>query len=297
MDLKSFSFLYSKVHGSTKKEIMKELALTEEEYQEMEESLSETLQQILQERDRAKTIGPDFVRLTSYLYEDISDQQKGLPHPSAIKARTGEKIVLPAPDSLTMPEITLAQAINQRKSLRKYSNKPLSLQELSFMLWATCWVKEYHSTIYNEFTRRNVPSAGSRHPMECYLLINKVESVQPGLYYYHPLEHTLIKINTSSEIAQEIYQACLEQSMVIEDAVTFIFTAVPYRASWRYQQRAYRYLYVDVGHIGQNVHLAAEAIEAGACMIGAFVDEAMNHCLGIDGEEEFVIYIAAVGKK
>lgn len=297
MDLKSFSFLYSKVHGSTKKEIMKELALTEEEYQEMEESLSETLQQILQERDRAKTIGPDFVRLTSYLYEDISDQQKGLPHPSAIKARTGEKIVLPAPDSLTMPEITLAQAINQRKSLRKYSNKPLSLQELSFMLWATCWVKEYHSTIYNEFTRRNVPSAGSRHPMECYLLINKAESVQPGLYYYHPLEHTLIKINTSSEIAQEIYQACLEQSMVIEDAVTFIFTAVPYRASWRYQQRAYRYLYVDVGHIGQNVHLAAEAIEAGACMIGAFVDEAMNHCLGIDGEEEFVIYIAAVGKK
>ena len=297
MDLKSFSFLYSKVHGSTKKEIMKELALTEEEYQEMEESLSETLQQILQERDRAKTIGPDFVRLTSYLYEDISDQQKGLPHPSAIKARTGEKIVLPAPDSLTMPEITLAQAINQRKSLRKYSNKPLSLQELSFMLWATCWVKEYHSTIYNEFTRRNVPSAGSRHPMECYLLINKVESVQPGLYYYHPLEHTLIKINTSSEIAQEIYQACLEQSMVIEDAVTFIFTAVPYRASWRYQQRAYRYLYVDVGHIGQNVHLAAEAIEAGACMIGAFVDEAMNHCLGVDGEEEFVIYIAAVGKK
>ena len=267
MDLKSFSFLYSKVHGSTKKEIMKELALTEEEYQEMEESLSETLQQILQERDRAKTIGPDFVRLTSYLYEDISDQQKGLPHPPAIKARTGEKIVLPAPDSLTMPEITLAQAINQRKSLRKYSNKPLSLQELSFMLWATCWVKEYHSTIYNEFTRRNVPSAGSRHPMECYLLINKVESVQPGLYYYHPLEHTLIKINTSSEIAQEIYQACLEQSMVIEDAVTFIFTAVPYRASWRYQQRAYRYLYVDVGHIGQNVHLAAEAIEAGACMI------------------------------
>lgn len=297
MDLKSFSFLYSKVHGSTKKEIMKELALTEEEYQEMEESLSETLQQILQERDRAKTIGPDFVRLTSYLYEDISDQQKGLPHPSAIKARTGEKIVLPAPDSLTMPEITLAQAINQRKSLRKYSNKPLSLQELSFMLWATCWVKEYHSTIYNEFTRRNVPSAGSRHPMECYLLINKAESVQPGLYYYHPLEHTLIKINTSSEIAQEIYQACLEQSMVIEDAVTFIFTAVPYRASWRYQQRAYRYLYVDVGHIGQNVHLAAEAIQAGACMIGAFVDEAMNHCLGLDEKEEFVIYIAAVGKK
>jgi SagB-type dehydrogenase family enzyme len=297
MDLKSFSFLYGKVHGSTKKEIMKELALTEEEYQEMEESLSETLQQILQERDRAKTIGPDFVRLTSYLYEDISDQQKGLPHPPAIKARTGEKIVLPAPDSLTMPEITLAQAINQRKSLRKYSNKPLFLQELSFMLWATCWVKEYHSTIYNEFTRRNVPSAGSRHPMECYLLINKVESVQPGLYYYHPLEHTLIKINTTSEITQEIYQACLEQSMVIEDAVTFIFTAVPYRASWRYQQRAYRYLYVDVGHIGQNVHLAAEAIQAGACMIGAFVDEAMNHCLGIDGEEEFVIYIAAVGKK
>ena len=297
MDLKSFNFLYGKVHKASKEEIMKELHLSEEEYQALEESLSETLQQIIEEKDKAKTIGPDFVRLTSYLYEDISDQQKGLTHPPAIKPRTGEKITLPAPETLTMPEISLAQAINQRKSLRKYSPQPLSLQELSFLLWATCWVKEFHSTKYNEFTRRNVPSAGSRHPMECYLLINKVESVPPGLYYYHPLEHALIKLQTSPDIAKEIYEACLEQSMVIEDAVTFIFTAVPYRASWRYQQRAYRYLYVDVGHIGQNVHLAAEAIQAGACMIGAFVDEAMNHCIGLDEKEEFVIYIAAVGKK
>jgi SagB-type dehydrogenase family enzyme len=87
------------------------------------------------------------------------------------------------------------------------------------------------------------------------------------------------------------------QEMIPKAAVNFILTAVPYRTVWRYGQRGYRYLYLDAGHIGQNIHLAAEAIDAGACMIGAFLDEAMNEALGLDGIEEFVIYIASVGKK
>ena len=79
--------------------------------------------------------------------------------------------------------------------------------------------------------------------------------------------------------------------------LTLILSAVPYRTAWRYGQRGYRYLYLDAGHAGQNIHLAAEALGGGACMIGAYQDEAMDACLGLDGREEFVIYVAAVGKK
>ena len=111
------------------------------------------------------------------------------------------------------------------------------------------------------------------------------------------LKHGLIRLEAPEDIAQRILGGCMGQQMVADSAVTFILSARPYRAVWRYQQRSYRYLYVDAGHWGQNIHLAAEAVGAGACMIGAFMDEMMNASLGLDGEEEFVIYVAPVGKK
>jgi SagB-type dehydrogenase family enzyme len=117
------------------------------------------------------------------------------------------------------------------------------------------------------------------------------------LYYYHPIKHCLVLISDKPETHEAIFEGCFRQDMVQNSAVNFIYTAVPYRTVWRYGQRGYRYLYLDAGHAGQNVHLAAEAIGAGACMIGAYMDEAMNDALGIDGIEEFVIYVAAVGKK
>jgi len=196
-----------------------------------------------------------------------------------------------------MPEMPLAKAIEQRRSVRKYSPVPLKQEELSFLLWASSWARDFRSTEQMEITFRNVPSAGSRHPLETFLDIRRVEGIKPGLYYYHPVKHCLILYDDSPEIAAKIYEGCMFQEMIPTAAVNFILTAVPYRTVWRYGQRGYRYLYLDAGHIGQNIHLAAEAIDAGACMIGAFLDEAMNDAIGLDGIEEFVIYIASVGKK
>jgi len=181
--------------------------------------------------------------------------------------------------------------------LRKYSTVPLKQEELSFLLWASSWARDFRSTEHIELTFRNVPSAGSRHPLETFLDIRRVEGIKPGLYYYHPVKHCLVLDNNSPEIAAKIHEGCMFQEMIPQAAVNFIFSAVPYRTVWRYGQRGYRYLYLDAGHIGQNIHLAAEAIDAGACMIGAFLDEVMNEALGLDGIEEFVIYIASVGKK
>ena len=297
MDMKTFGYLYYKTRGYSREDIIRQAEINAEDFEFFEKNLQDVLKEIEKLRPVAENIGQDFVRLTRYIYERESDQTLGVPRPDAIKVRSGEIISLPAIGTLKMPEMPLAKAIEQRRSVRKYSAVPLKQEELSFLLWASSWAKDFRSTEQMEITFRNVPSAGSRHPLETFLDIRRVEGIKPGLYYYHPVKHCLILYDDSPEIAAKIYEGCMFQEMIPTAAVNFILTAVPYRTVWRYGQRGYRYLYLDAGHIGQNIHLAAEAIDAGACMIGAFLDEAMNDAIGLDGIEEFVIYIASVGKK
>ncbi|MBP8704857.1 MAG: SagB/ThcOx family dehydrogenase [Candidatus Cloacimonas sp.] len=297
MDMKTFGYLYYKTRGYSPEDIIKQAGISEEDFEFLEKNLQDVLKEIEMLRPVAENIGQDFVRLTRYIYERESDQTLGVPRPDAIKVRSGEIVPLPAIGTLKMPDMPLAKAIEQRRSVRKYSAIPLQQEELSFLLWASSWARDFRSSEQMEITFRNVPSAGSRHPLETFLDIRRVEGIKPGLYYYHPVKHCLVLYDDSSEIAAKIHEGCMFQEMIPKAAVNFILTAVPYRTVWRYGQRGYRYLYLDAGHIGQNIHLAAEAIDAGACMIGAFLDEAMNEALGLDGIEEFVIYIASVGKK
>ena len=297
MDMKTFGYLYYKTRGYSRDDIIRQAEINAEDFEFFEHNLQDILKEIENLRPVAENIGQDFVRLTRYIYERESDQTLGVPRPDAIKVRSGEIISLPAIGTLKMPEMPLAKAIEQRRSVRKYSAVPLKQEELSFLLWASSWARDFRSTEQMEITFRNVPSAGSRHPLETFLDIRRVEGIKPGLYYYHPVKHCLILYDNSPEIATKIYEGCMFQEMIPTAAVNFILTAVPYRTVWRYGQRGYRYLYLDAGHIGQNIHLAAEAIDAGACMIGAFLDEAMNDAIGLDGIDEFVIYIASVGKK
>jgi len=297
MDMKTFGYLYYKTRGYAHDDILKNAEITEEEYEFFEKNLQDVLKEIETLRPVAENIGQDFVRLTRYIYERESDQTLGVQRPDAVKARVGEIVSLPAIGTLTMPDMPLAKAIERRRSRREYSQEALKQEELSFLLWASSWARDFRSTERMELTFRNVPSAGSRHPIETFLDIRRVEGIKPGLYYYHPIKHCLILYDNSEQIAAKIHEGCMFQEMISNAAVNFILTAVPYRTVWRYGQRGYRYLYLDAGHIGQNIHLAAEAIDAGACMIGAFLDEAMNEALGLDGIEEFVIYISSVGKK
>jgi SagB-type dehydrogenase family enzyme len=297
MDTKKFYYLYFKVRNETKDVILKEANLTEEEYAELEVELKDEVSLIKAERSNIPSIGADFVRFTNYLYESSPDQQKGMYRPDAVKPITGEIIPLPAVGVIPKPDMSLWQAIEQRRSLRTYAEQSLSQAELSFLLWATQWVRDFRANEKVEVAFRNVPSAGARHPFETYLLINKVEGIKPGIYYYHPIKHGLILFKEGAECSESVLTATFGQEMVTTGAVTFIWVAVPYRTSWRYSQRGYRYLYIDAGHVGQNLHLAAEAIGAGACMIGAYYDEGMNELVGLNHKDSFVIYMAALGKK
>ncbi len=170
----------------------------------------------------------------------------------------------------------LRLAIEQRHSIRSYAKAPISLDELSFLLWCTQGVKKVVGT-YPTF--RTVPSAGARHAFETYLLINNVEGLRPGLYRYLAMSHRLQQVNDEPDIHIRVSDACLGQQFLMRAGVVFLWTAVPYRMTWRYGERGYRELHKDAGHVCQNLYLAAEATGCGTCAVAAFDDDAMNSLL------------------
>jgi SagB-type dehydrogenase family enzyme len=233
---------------------------------------------------------------TRYEHMEQSDQNKGLPQPPLELDSDKEKAVidLPTPSAIRAGTYDLRKAIESRRSVRDYAAKPLTLDELSWLLWCTQGVKEVAG---RSSTLRTVPSAGARHALETYLLVNRVEGVKPGLYRFLATRHKLMEVSLEKGLADRAADACLRQNMVKTSAVTFIWVAVTYRMCWRYGERGYRYIHLDAGHVCQNLYLAAEAIGSGVCAIGAYDDEEINGLLGIDGEEQFVVYIATTGKK
>jgi SagB-type dehydrogenase family enzyme len=235
------------------------------------------------------------MEMTRYDRLSRADQFRGLPAPSLEKPvpKDVKFISLPKPAEISVPDLELRSAIESRRSIREYARDPLALHELSYLLWCTQGIVQRHEP-YATF--RNVPSAGGRHAFETYLLINRVDDLEPGLYRYLAFSHQLMIMETGSGIANQLMEACLKQPIVRDSAVTFIWSCVIYRMAWRYSERAYRLVHLDAGHVCQNLYLAAEQLGCGVCAIGAFDDEQVAGLLGIDGVEEFVIYCATVGK-
>jgi len=247
--------------------------------------------------DPIDDLGKEFVEQTKYKNLKDSPQTMGSPYPLYLQEalENTPKILLPKPDELNFPVYDLRKAIEERISIRRYSPEELTLEELSYLLWLTQGIKRIIPK--NNITMRTVPSAGARHPFETWLSINRVKSIEPGLYHFLPSSHSLEQIRAGNAINEELTSATLNQKQVETGAVNFIWVAHPYRTSWRYSSRAYRYLYIDAGHVCQNLHLAAESISCGICAIGAYDDDAVNAIIGIDGLTQFAIYIASLGKK
>ncbi|MBI5883926.1 MAG: SagB/ThcOx family dehydrogenase, partial [Elusimicrobia bacterium] len=191
--------------------------------------------------------------------------------------------------------VDLHALIRGRRSLRQYRPDPLQLQELSFFLWATQGI-ESHGPARN---LRTVPSAGGRHAFETYLVVNRVEGMAPAIHRYLPLEHALVHHGdkTAWDARLTDQQGFFLQPFVRDSAVTFIWSVIPYRMEWRYAEAAYKVLAIDAGHVGQNLYIAAEALGCGVCAIGAYNQTAVDQVLGFDGDEEFTIYIASLGRK
>jgi len=141
-----------------------------------------------------------------------------------------------------------------------------------------------------------VPSGGSRHPFELYLAVSRVDGLEPGLYRYLPLDHKLCFLDADPQIGKKMARACCKQAFVGKGAVVFIWTALPYRAEWRYTIVAHKMIALDAGHSCQNLYLAGEAIGGGVCAIGAYNQKELDALLKVDGTEEFTIYAGVIGK-
>jgi len=223
------------------------------------------------------------------------DQEKKIPPPPAQKPypEEAELIDLVPPADLTVGRMPLIEAIKRRRSHRQFTTDPLTLEELSFLLWATQGVSR--NIRDGKRVLRTVPSAGARHPFETYLLVNRVSGLQPGLYRYLSMEHKLCLQNADESLKESVHEATYEQ-YVLGSAVVFIWTVIPYRSEWRYSLLAHKAIAQDSGHVCQNLYLACESIGAGTCALGAFNQTKMDAILGVDGDEEFTFYVAPVGR-
>jgi SagB-type dehydrogenase family enzyme len=239
-----------------------------------------------------------FLKDTIRKHIDFSetDQNRGIEPPPIQKPYTDNALIteLPKPDALiNIPGISLTDAVKNRKSRRTYSKKPVTLEELSYLLWAAQGIRQ---VIGIGHAYRTVPSAGCRHAIETYLCVLNVEGLEPGIYRYLPLEHNLLFEFAEDNLKEKIVEAVFRQPYPGKAALTFIWTAIPYRMEWRYGLAAHKVIAVDAGHACQNLYLACEAIGAGTCAIAAYDQEMMDGLLRIDGKDEFTIYIAPVGK-
>jgi len=225
-----------------------------------------------------------------------TDQNRGIDVPPIEKPYRNDavRIDLVKPgDWKNIAKIDLAMAIGNRRSRRVYRKTPLNLEEVSFLLWATQGVR---GKIVGGHAYRTVPSAGCRHALETYLAILNVAGMTAGMYRYLPLSHQLLYEFSEEQIASKIVDAVFGQPYPESAALTFIWTAIPYRMEWRYGLAAHRVIAMDAGHVCQNLYLACEAIGAGTCAIGAYDQEKMDRLLRVDGEEEFVVYLSSVGR-
>ena len=231
-----------------------------------------------------------------YMEDFESDQELKKPQPPLVKAPM-------APEenriSLTMDFSDLAikndliHLIRDRRSNRIYTQEVMTLEELSFLLWATQGIKGLRGKAYA--TLRTVPCGGARHEFETYLVVRKIEGLAPGAYHYLPMEHALEFLHPVENMEQVISDSLSEQVWAAKANVVFYYSMVPSRAEWRYGISAHRIAMLDAGHVGQNLYLACTGLGLGCCAIAAFSHELSNAIFGLDGEEEYVVYTFPVG--
>ena len=238
----------------------------------------------------SKTIGDDFQTETKYTRnKSLGGNLDWANKPETYKSYPSSKTIQ-LPNQFQESTISFAEVLQKRKSTRTFSTQPLSKVDLAFLLWASTGIQRTE----HGYEFRTAPSAGALYPIETYIAANNVEDIEKGVYHYNIKNHLLEEIKLGN-FGDDLAHAALDQEMCADASVVFIWTAVFGRSKWKYSQRAYRYIYLDAGHIAQNLALASASITCGSCQIGAFFDDEINSIVGIDGTEESAICLSVVG--
>jgi SagB-type dehydrogenase family enzyme len=182
--------------------------------------------------------------------------------------------------------MTVEAAIASRRSKRNFSSRPLSRAQLSQLLFAASGLTDGNG--------RSAPSAGATYPIEIYVVIHNVETINQGIYHYN-VQNQALEVMKLGDYRKQITNAGQEQSMLGDAAAVFVLSAIFDRVCMRYGDRGYRYSYMEAGHISQNIYLQAQSLGLGSVSLGGFIDHQVNALLGLDGDLEAVIYLHAVG--
>ncbi len=198
-----------------------------------------------------------------------------------------ELIRLPHPNH--HGKVSVEEAILKRRSIRRFRSEPLTLSQLSQLMWAA-------QGITASGGRRAAPSAGATYPLEIFAVTGEqtVDSLSAGVYYYQVDSHAL-DIHIEGDLRPALAEAALGQSCIATSPVDIIVCALYSRTVYRYGRRGERYVHIEVGHVSQNVSLQAVALGLGTVMVGAFDDEQVRTVLHLE-EQLRPLYIIPVGK-
>lgn len=229
-----------------------------------------------------------------------SDRGHELPAPPTEKPLppNAKRVALVPTEKIHLGSMSVRDAIAARRSQRDFTDAAISAEELSYLLWATQGVtgiqKDETGAIVQRF--RAAPSGGARYPLETYLAVSRVEGLPSGIYRYLPNDHQLVVVREDAEISKKLQTACYGTPAVGGAAVVFIWAAVPYRTEWKYTYLSHRLIAMEAGHVCENLYLAAESCSTGVCAALSYDQPHLDQLLGVDGQDEFAIYIACVGK-
>ena len=242
-----------------------------------------------------KDIGKEFINGTRYPDYSTVDLVLRVPEPPhELPVRKGQTVIkLPNPKKFRIPEMSVRSAIENWEPVGFFSRSSMTLKELSYLLWCT---QGFRKIVAETVELRNVPSSGSRYPLETYFVASDVEGLETGLYRYLPRSNSIVAERIDSGLILEMSTASMNFKVVTRAAVTFLWVGIPYRSTWAMGNRGYRSVLIEAGHTCQNLILASANLGLEVYPIDLFHDEMMAKLANLDPENQWPVYLAAVGK-
>ena len=232
-----------------------------------------------------------FKNLVAQLQNKLSKLEDDLPkkHPE------NEIINLPEPDYFS--NTSIEETLLERRSIRSYTEEPLTIKEISQIFWAAYGVTFYEEGMPEQLRGglKTAPSAGATYPLEIYVVVKNVTHLPVGIYKYKPDGHKLLKISDDDK-RNELYKAAYHQEMIRDAPASLVYSAIFKRTTQRYGERGReRYVCMDLGHSAQNVYLQVVSLNIGTCAVGAFDDLKVKLAINMT-REEAPLYIMRLGK-
>lgn len=240
-------------------------------------------------------IGKEFIngtRYPDYSTVDLVVRVKEPPHELPVK-EDQVVIKLPNPKKIKLPGLPVRNAIEKWEPVGFFSRSSMTMKELTYLLWCT---QGFKRMVAETIQLRNVPSSGSRYPLETYFVANEVEGLETGLYRYLPKSGSIVAERIDSGLILEMSTASMNFKLMTRAAVTFLWVAVPYRSVWALGNRGYRSVLIEAGHSCQNLIMASAGLGYQVFPTDMFHDELIAKLAGLDTEMQWPIYLAAVGR-